>query len=117
MSARKITIDSFFNDQQEKNVYMNFKDNNNVVTRTRSDLWYILPIFGGIIGGIISWFAIRYDDPRKARNCLLLGIVLTAIPIILMIIPLLIFSSTTEFSIEPSNPYRPPIKFLDEFSI
>lgn len=97
---------------------MDFKDNNSTFTRTRSDLWYILPIFGGIIGGLISWFAIRYDDPRKARNCLLLGIILTAIPIILMaIMSLLIFNSTTEFSIEPVDPYRPPIKLLDEFSI
>ncbi len=90
--------------------------NNNTVKRRRSDLWYILPIFGGIIGGIISWFAIKYDDPRKARSCLFLGIVLTAILIILMIIPLLIFS-TTEFSKDPFNPYQPPIKFVDEFSI
>ena len=96
---------------------MAFFHSNSTIRRIRSDLWYILPIFGGIIGGIISWFAIKYDDPRKGRNCLLLGIVLTAIPIILMIIPFLIFSSTTEFSMEPFDPYQPPIKFVDEFSI
>lgn len=98
---------------------MDFKDNNNTVTRTRSDLWYVLPIFGGLIGGLISWFAIKYDDPRKGKNCLLLGIILTAIPVVLIaIMSLLIFNSnTTEFSVEPFDPYRPPIKFLDEFSI
>ena len=96
---------------------MAFFHNNNTIRRTRSDLWYILPIFGGIVGGIISWFAIKYDDPGKARNCLLLGIVLTLIPIILMAILLLMFSSTTEFSMEPFNPYKPPVRFVDEFSI
>ena len=89
---------------------------NNTLKQNRSDFWYILPIFGGIIGGIISWFAIKYDDPRKARNCLLLGIVLTAIPTIFMTIPLLIFS-TAEFSMGPFDPYQPPIRFVDEFSI
>ena len=37
--------------------------------RIRSDFWYLLPIFGGFLGGLISWFAIKYDDPRKAKNC------------------------------------------------
>ena len=89
---------------------------NNTLKRNRSDFWYILPIFGGIIGGIISWFAIKYDDPKKARNCLLLGIVLTSIPIILMTITLLMFS-TTEYSMGPIDPvYQPPIRFVEEFS-
>ena len=89
----------------------------NTATRIRSNSWYVLPVFGGIIGGMISWFAIRYDDPRKTRNCLLLGIVLTAIPIALMTIPLVIFG-TTEYSMRPIDPdFHPPIKFLDQFSI
>ena len=86
------------------------------IQRPRSDLWYILPILSGVIGGLISYFAIKYDEPKKARNCLFLGITLTMIPIILMMIPLLIFS-VTEFSIEFTEPYRPPIKFLEEFYI
>ena len=84
--------------------------------RTRSDFWYLLPIFGGFLGGLISWFAIKYDDPRKAKNCLILGAILTTIPIILMTIPFLIFS-TSDFSMEMGDPYQPPIKFLDDFYI
>lgn len=53
--------------------------------RTRSRWWYILPLFFTIIGGIISYFAIRHDDPKKARNCLILGIILAAIPLIIPI--------------------------------
>ena len=28
----------------------------------------------GLIGGIIAYFVLRHDDPRKAKNCLYLGI-------------------------------------------
>ena len=42
--------------------------------KSRSNAWFLLPIFFGIIGGIIAFFVLRQDDPRKARNCLYLGI-------------------------------------------
>ena len=54
--------------------------------KPRSNVWFLLPIFLGIIGGIIAFFILRYDDPRKARNCLYLGIVLMIIGIIFNII-------------------------------
>ena len=44
--------------------------------RTRSNLWFLLPIFFGIIGGIIAYFILRNDDPKKAKNCLYVGIAL-----------------------------------------
>jgi Na+-driven multidrug efflux pump len=48
--------------------------------RTRSNWWYLVPIiFDGIPGGVVAYFAIKYDDPRKAKNCLYLGIIITAI--------------------------------------
>ena len=49
--------------------------------RVRSRWWYLLPIFFQIIGGVIAYFILRNDDPKKAKNCLWLGIVLTAIKI------------------------------------
>lgn len=45
----------------------------------RSGAWYLLPIFLTIIGGVIAYFVIKEDDPKKAKNCLYLGIILTAI--------------------------------------
>jgi 4-hydroxybenzoate polyprenyltransferase len=48
----------------------------------RSNAWYLLPVFLGVIGGIIAFFILRHDDPRKAKNCLYLGIVLMIIGII-----------------------------------
>ncbi len=42
--------------------------------KTRSNAWFLLPIFFGVIGGIVAFFILLRDDPRKARNCLYLGI-------------------------------------------
>ena len=49
--------------------------------RKRSNWWYLLPIFLGIIGGIIAYFALRNDDREKAKKCLYLGLILGAIGI------------------------------------
>ncbi len=55
--------------------------------RTRSNWWYLVPIiFDGIPGGVVAYFAIRYDDPRKAKNCLFLGIIITAIGVSIYLI-------------------------------
>ena len=53
--------------------------------KSRSNAWFLLPIFFGMIGGIIAFFILRGDDPRKARNCLYVGIVFMIIGIILNI--------------------------------
>lgn len=49
--------------------------------RERSNWWFLLPIFLSIIGGIVAYFALRADDPAKAKNCLYLGIALTVVSI------------------------------------
>ena len=58
--------------------------------KRRSSLWFLLPIFLNLIGGIIAYFVIKEDDPKKAKDCLYLGIILAAIPIVLFVIPILI---------------------------
>ena len=50
--------------------------------KTRSNAWFLLPIFFGVIGGIIAFFILRHDDPHKAKNCLYLGLALMVIGII-----------------------------------
>ncbi len=50
--------------------------------RPRSNLWFLLPILFGVIGGIIAFFILRHDDPRKAKNCLYLGLAFMVIGII-----------------------------------
>ena len=51
--------------------------------RPRSNFWFLLPIFLGLIGGIIAYFVLRQNDPKKAKNCLYLGIVLAIIGIMI----------------------------------
>jgi len=53
--------------------------------KSKSNAWFLLPIFFGIIGGIIAFFILRKDDPRKAKNCLYLGIAFMIFGIILNI--------------------------------
>jgi hypothetical protein len=45
-----------------------------IVHKKASYLWYALSIVFAIIGGVIAYFVLRKSDPKKARNCLLLGI-------------------------------------------
>jgi len=58
--------------------------------KRRSSLWFLLPIVFNIVGGIIAFFIIKEDDPKKAKNCLYLGLILAAIPILLIVLPILI---------------------------
>ena len=63
--------------------------------KIRSNVWFLLPILFGIIGGIIAFFILRQDDPRKAKNCLYLGIIFMVIGIIFNVI---ITASIPEFN-------------------
>ena len=58
--------------------------------KRRSSFWFLLPIVFNVVGGIIAFFIIKEDDPRKAKNCLYLGIILAAIPVLLIVIPILV---------------------------
>jgi len=53
--------------------------------KSRRNTWFLLPILFGMIGGIIAYIVIRKDDPRKAKNCLYVGIIMMVIGIILNI--------------------------------
>ena len=45
--------------------------------RPRSNWWYLLPILLSFIGGLISYFVIKHDDPKKAKYCLCVGLLLS----------------------------------------
>ena len=53
-------------------------------TKKTSNFWYLLPIFLGIIGGVIAYFVLRNSDSRKARNCLLIGIAILILGIVIL---------------------------------
>ena len=67
-------------------------------TKRRSGAWYLLPIFLTIIGGVIAYFVIRDDDPKKAKNCLYLGIILAAIGIGFSVVSGMMLASEMENS-------------------
>ena len=62
-----------------------------IARRKRSSWWYLLPIFLEVIGGVIAYFVLRTDDHRLARNCLWLGIILSAIHWSFAILALVLF--------------------------
>ncbi|EGG42679.1 Hypothetical protein Nlim_0392 [Candidatus Nitrosarchaeum limnium SFB1] len=53
--------------------------------KSRSNAWYLLPVFVGLIGGVIAYWVLRRDDPSKAKKCLYLGIILAIVGIIINI--------------------------------
>ena len=46
--------------------------------RKRSWIWFLLTVFVQVIGGIIAYYALKPDEPRMAKDCLYIGIVLSA---------------------------------------
>jgi len=50
-------------------------------TRRRSWIWFLLPVFIQIIGGIIAYYALKPDEPRMAKDCLYIGITLSVLNI------------------------------------
>ena len=54
--------------------------------RQSSAAWYLLPIFFAIIGGAISYACLRRQDPSRARKTLILGTILSVIPILLLVV-------------------------------
>ena len=83
-----------------------------MASKLRSPLWYELPLLFQIIGGIISFFFIRKDDPVKAKRCLILGIVLTAIPLLIVVGTFGIIGSAATFVIA-SGSMEPEIMIND----
>ena len=52
-------------------------------SRSSSPLWYLLPIFLGIIGGVVAYFVLRNNDYKRAKYCLYIGMVMMGISIFL----------------------------------
>ena len=70
--------------------------------KIRSKWWYIIPIFLGVIGGVVAWFALRSHDRRLAKNCLILGIIFNVIEISIFV-SFLIFSDNLNIITELGN--------------
>lgn len=45
----------------------------------RSSWWYLAPILIGIIGGVVAYFLLKKDDPQLAKNCLIVGAIISGV--------------------------------------
>lgn len=54
-----------------------------VIPPSRSNWWYLLPIFLGIIGGLIAYFVLKKDDVKLAKNCLFVGIAMMVLGLLI----------------------------------
>jgi hypothetical protein len=60
-----------------------------IIPQKISKAWWVVPLFLGILGGIIAWLANKERNPKTARNLLIFGIVwaifwVIIVPIFLM---------------------------------
>ncbi len=53
--------------------------------RQSSAAWYLLPVFFSIVGGAISYLCLRKQDPPRARKTLILGALLSILPILMLV--------------------------------
>ena len=68
--------------------------------KIKSNWWYLLPIFLGVIGSIIAWAALKSHDDKLAKNSLILGVILNVIGMIIftgVVIPSDNFNLVTDF--------------------
>lgn len=50
-------------------------------TKKTSDLWYLMPIFFALLGGIIAYAMVKDRDKEMAKTLLLTGVLVTFIGI------------------------------------
>ena len=65
---------------------------------SRSRAWYLLPLLFPIFGSLIAYFAIRADDPKKAKNSLALGFIVWGTMIALIGVGVYAISTSEETS-------------------
>jgi len=82
------------------------------LAKKRSPLWYELPLLFSIVGGAIAFFKIRKDDPKKARNCLILGIIFT-VPLIIWLSFFVISGADNPFYVVSSRTMVPVLEVYD----
>ncbi len=80
--------------------------------KKRSPLWYELPLLFAIVGGVIAYFIIRKDDPKRARNCIIIGIIFSvALPF--FIGGQIVFGVENPFYVVSSGSMAPALQVFD----
>ena len=81
--------------------------------KKRSPLWYELPLLFSIIGGLIAYFMIRKDDPKKARNCLLLSVIIIVVPLVIFLSFQIPLGTDNPFYVVASGSMMPELQVYD----
>jgi len=56
-------------------------ENNSQPTKRTSKAWYLVPIFFGIIGGLVMFLVLRDENKIMAKKGLILGIIMSVVGI------------------------------------
>jgi hypothetical protein len=51
-----------------------------------SNIWYLLPIFFGLVGGMAMFFVLKDENRQLAKNGVKLGAILTIVPILIIVL-------------------------------
>jgi len=70
-----------------------------------SKAWYLIPIFLGIVGGIIMFVILRQENRDMAKNGMILGVVMTVVWIVPWIAGSVIFPETRDMTFEEGFQY------------
>ena len=74
-----------------------------IYVRKSSPFWYLLPIFLGFVGGIISYFILKNTDQQRAKRCIIIGIIFS-IPLASWIGLQIIFGTQNPFFVVFDRP-------------
>ena len=67
--------------------------------QTLSSVWYVMPLFFGVIGGLIVWMTKKDDDHAKAKRMLVLGIVIS-----ILYVAIIVYSQITFYDTQMNTP-------------
>ena len=62
------------------------KKNEKIMPTAVSNIWYLLPIFFSILGGIIGYVAVKDTDIRKAKDIIYVGLIIFFFEVFLLVV-------------------------------
>lgn len=99
--------------ESSQNFMQNRYSMNKQITQTSSPIWYFFTVFCGFVGGIISFLVLRKNHPRKAKICLVLGIILTLSTAGVWVTLVTIYGTENPFYVVSTGSMMPELQVYD----